>query len=302
METVMILIVTANSRLGSATARQLLANKLANGRSVRGLVRSQEKGADLAKLGAEIVIGDLRDRQSLRRACQGVTTVIAAAHALLGGWGNKSSAVDEKGHCDLIDAAKAAGVGHFIYTSGMDVDPNHPVPFLRHKAAVEQYLQRSGLDYTIIRPSAFMETHAHQLIGEPLLEKGKVSILGQGDSPRNFVSVIDVAKLIAHLLDNPQARGQIIEIGGPGNYTNNQVAQLYAQAIGSEVKIGNVPRPVVRILSAVMWPFQPGLSQVMRWALHEDSHDNSFDPTPTLQQYPIEMKSLETFVAEQVNS
>ncbi len=294
----MILIVTANSRLGNATARQLLEN----GRSVRGLVRSQEKGADLAALGAEIVIGDLRDPESLRRACAGVTAVVAAAHALLGGWGNKSSAVDEKGHCDLIDAAKAAGVEHFIYTSGLDVDPNHPVPFLRHKAAVEQYLQRSGLDYTIIRPSAFMETHAHQLIGQPLLEKGKVSILGQGDSPRNFVAVPDVARLIAHVLDNPQAKGEIIEIGAPGNYTNNQVAQLYAQAIGQEVKIGNVPRPMVRILSAVMWPFQPGLSQVMRWALHTDSHDASFDPAPTLQQYPIEMKSLETFVAEQVNS
>jgi uncharacterized protein YbjT (DUF2867 family) len=292
----MILIVTANSQLGNATARQLLED----GRSVRGLVRSQEKGAELAQLGAEIVIGDLRDAESLRRACQGVTTVIAAAHALLGGWGNTSAIVDEKGHCDLIDAAKAADVDHFIYISGMDADPNHHVSFLRHKAAVEQYLRRSGLDYAIIRPSAFMETHAHQLIGQPLLEKGKVSILGQGDSPRNFVAVEDVARLIEMVLDNPLTKGEIIEIGGPGNYTNNQVAQLYAQAIGNKVKIGNVPRPVVRILSAVMWPFQPGLSQVMRWALHEDNHDNSFDPTPTLQKYPLPMKSLETFVAEQV--
>ena len=294
----MILIVTANSRLGNATARQLLAN----GRSIRGLVRSQEKGADLATLGAEIVIGDLRDPASLRRACEGVTTVITAAHALLGGWGNKSSAVDEKGHCDLIDAAKSAGVSHFIYTSGLDADPNHPVPFLRHKAAVEQYLKRSGLDYTIIRPTAFMETHAHQLIGQPLLEKGKVSILGQGDSPRNFVAVNDVARLIEMVLDNPQAKGEIIEIGGPDNYTNNEVAHLYAEAIGSEVKIGNVPRPIVRILSAVMWPFQPGLSQVMGWALHQDSHDNSFDPGPTLQKYPLELMPLETFVVEQVAS
>jgi uncharacterized protein YbjT (DUF2867 family) len=294
----MILIVTANSRLGDATARQFLED----GRSVRGLVRSQEKGADLARLGAEIVIGDLRDPESLRRACEGVTTVIAAAHALLGGWGNTSAAVDKKGHCDLIDAAKVAGVDHFIYTSGMDADPNHPVSFLRQKAAVEQYLRRSGLDYTIIRPTAFMETHAHQLIGQPLLEKGKVSILGQGDSPRNFVAVNDVARLIEMVLDNPQAKGEIVEIGGPDNYTNNQVAQLYAQAIGNEVKIGNVPRPVVRILSAVMRLFQPGLSQVMGRALHEDSHDNSFDPAPTLQKYPLELTSLETFVAEKVAS
>lgn len=292
----MILVVTANSRLGSAVSRQLLEKS----RPVRGLVRSPEKGADLEELGAEIVIGDLRDPESLRRACQGATTVVAAAHALLGGWGNRSSQVDEKGHCDLIDAAKAAGAAHFVYTSGMEADPNHPVPFLRHKAAVERYLQRSGLDYTIIRPSAFMETHAHQLIGQPLLEKGKVSILGRGDSPRNFVSVSDAARLIVALLDDPQAKGEIVEIGAPGNYTNNQVAQLYAQAIGKDVKIGNVPRPVVRILSAVMKLFQPGLSQVMSWALYEDDHDNSFDPSAALQKYSLEMKSLETFVTEQV--
>jgi uncharacterized protein YbjT (DUF2867 family) len=135
----------------------------------------------------------------------------------------------------------AAAAASSAYTSGMDADPNHPVSFLRHKAAVEQYLRRSGLDYTIIHPTAFMETHAHQLIGQPLLEKGKVSILGQGDSPRNFVAVNDVARLIEMVLDNPQAKGEIIEIGGPGNYTNNQVPQLYVRAIGNEAKIGNVP-------------------------------------------------------------
>jgi nucleoside-diphosphate-sugar epimerase len=56
-----------------------------------------------------------------------------------------------------------------------------------------------------------METHAHQLIGQPLLEKGKVSILGQGDSPRNFVAVNDVARLIKMVLDKPQTKGEIIE-------------------------------------------------------------------------------------------
>jgi hypothetical protein len=59
---------------------------------------------------------------------------------------------------------------------------------------------------------------------------------------------------------------------------------------------------VVRILSAVMRLFQPGLSQVMGRALHEDSHDNSFDPATTLQKYPVELTSLEAFVAEQVAS
>jgi uncharacterized protein YbjT (DUF2867 family) len=302
----MILVVTANSRLGDAVARQLLAD----GRPVRGLVRSPEKGAALAQLGAEIVTGDLRDPDSLRRACQGATAVVAAAHSLLGGWGNRSSLVDEKGHCDLIDAAQAAGVGRgdgrgdgrFIYISGLDVAPDHPVPFLRHKAAVEQYLQRSGLNYLIIRPSAFMETHAHQLIGEPLLTKGKVSILGQGDSPRNFVAVPDVAKFVVMALAGERVSDRIIEVGAPGNYSNNQVARLYAEAIGRPVKIGNVPAPMVRMLSLLMRLFQPGLSQVMGWALHTDSHGAPFDPAPTLAKYPLSMTTLPEFVRAQVEN
>ena len=294
----MILVVTANSRLGDAVARQLLAD----GRPVRGLVRSPEKGAALAQLGAEIVTGDLRDSDSLRRACQGATAVVAAAHSLLGGWGNRSSLVDEKGHCDLFDAAQAAGVSCFVYISGLDAVPDHPVPFLRHKAAVEQYLQRSGLNSVIVRPSAFMETHAHQLIGEPLLTKGKVSILGQGDSPRNFVAVPDVAKFVVMALDGERVSDRIIEVGAPGNYSNNQVARLYAEVIGRPVKVSNLPAPMVRMLSLLVRPFQPGLSQVMGWALHTDSHDASFDPTPTLAKYPLSLTTLPEFVRAQVEN
>jgi hypothetical protein len=66
------------------------------------------------------------------------------------------------------------------------------------------------------------------------------------------------------------------------------------------VKIGNVPAPMVRMLSLLMRPFQPGLSQVMGWALHTDSHDASFDPTPTLAKYPIPMTSLPEFIQAQV--
>jgi uncharacterized protein YbjT (DUF2867 family) len=294
----MILIVTANSRLGGAVARLLRES----GRPVRGLVRSPDKGQALAPLGVEIVIGDLRQPESLRRACQGATAVVAAAHAFLGGWGNRSSAVDWKGHCSLIDAAREAGVDCFIYTSALGADQGHPVPFLRYKAAVEEYLRSSGLDYTIIRPSSFMETHAHQLIGQPLLDKGKANVLGEGNSPRNFVAVSDVARLVVMALDNPAARGQTIEIGGPGNYSNNQVAEMYATGIGGNVRINHMPRPVVRIMSGVMRPFQPGLSQVMRYALHEDTSNATFDPTLTLQSYPMALTRLEDFVQAQLAS
>ena len=76
----MILIVGPTGILGRETARQLLGA----GHHVRALVRTPAKAADLKEAGAEVVQGDLLDRQSLERACQGVESVLAAAHSMLG--------------------------------------------------------------------------------------------------------------------------------------------------------------------------------------------------------------------------
>lgn len=292
----MILIVGASGRLGKAIARQALSA----GKQVRAASRTpEEKLAGLKAEGAEVIAADVREPVSLRRACEGVQAVVASVTGAMSGWGNHSKLVDGKGHLDLIDAANAAGVEHFIYISALGIAPDHPAPWLRHKAEVESYLAKSGMAYTIIRPSAFMETHAHFLVGQPLMEKGKVSLFGEGNSPRNFVSVEDVARFVMLALDDPRAKGDIIKVGGPGNPTNNEVAQLYAERIDGEVKIGNMPRGMLKVMSVLMKPFQPGLSQIMGYAYLEDIHGSPFDPGPTLKKYPVELTPIEQFIEQQ---
>ena len=149
----MILIVGVTGVLGRETAHQLLAA----GHQVRGLTRNPANAEDLKALGAEIVQGDLIDKASLERACQGVDAVMATAHQLMGTGNYTSKAVDDVGHHTLIDAAKAAGVQHFVYVSIQNVSPDHPLDFYRSKAKVEAYLKASGLSYTILRPPALME-------------------------------------------------------------------------------------------------------------------------------------------------
>jgi len=292
----MILIVGASGRLGKAIARQALGA----GKAVRASSRvPEERLADLKAAGAEVVAADLRDPASLERACQGVDAVVASAHGAVDGWGNHSKLVDDKGHRDLIDAAKAAGVEHFIYISAMDAAPDHPAPWIRFKASVEDYLAKSGMAYTIIRPTAFMETHAHFLLGQPLMEKGKVSVFGEGNSPRNFVSVEDVARFVMIALEDPRAQGDIIEVGGPDNPTTNEVAQMYAEHIDGEVKIGNMPRGMIKVMSTLMKPFQPGMSQIMLYTYLEDIHGSPFDMGPTLEKYPVELTPIEQFIEQQ---
>ncbi len=276
----MILIVGGTGDLGSATTEKLLAQR----KAVRVMTRTPAKAAALQAMGAEIVQGDLRDPASLRRACAGVEQVVASAHSIFGRGLEASKYVDLQGHKDLVDAARGAGCQQFVYISLQGIESN-PTPFARFKHEVEHYLKDSGLRYTILRPTAFMETHAHTMIGQPILETGKVTLFGEGHSPRNFVAVDDIVVFVLLALEG-RAEGAIVEIGGPENWTNMEVVTLYEQLAGRKAKVSHVPRGVLRVMSGVLRPFHPGLSQVMQFSLWADTTDQTFDASETLKRYP----------------
>ena len=293
----MILVVGATGVLGQRAVRLLLAE----GHRVRALTRMPERAKDLERQGAEIVVGDLIDAASVGRACRGATRVLAAAHSFLGKGTYRSDAVDDAGHRALIDAARSEGVTRFVYTSGLGAAPDHPVDFFRTKYAIEQYLKASGLDYVILRPSAFMEWHAHIFNGKSILDKGRTTLLGSGTKLRNFVAATDVAHFAVLALTAPKVVHRVLEIGGPGNFSNNQVAELYAQMVGIQPRVSHLPRSAARILALVAQPFQPGLSRVMRLAsLPDDAYSETFDPTNLLRDYPTRLTSLQEFVRNEV--
>jgi uncharacterized protein YbjT (DUF2867 family) len=122
-----VLIVGATGVLGGETARCLSAD----GHDVRGMTRSPVRARLLAAGGVEAVVGDLTDPASLARACMGMDAVIAAAHGALGRGRYRSEAVDDAGHRALVDAAGAARVARFVYTSAAGAAPDHPVDFFR---------------------------------------------------------------------------------------------------------------------------------------------------------------------------
>src|SRR5215218_7057341 len=110
------LVVGATGYLGGKVCRELAAQ----GKPVAGMVRGgeDEKVASLRQAGVETVEGDLKDPTSLQRACEGRTAVISTASASLSRQaGDNIQSVDLDGQKSLIDAAKAAGVGKFIYIS-----------------------------------------------------------------------------------------------------------------------------------------------------------------------------------------
>lgn len=293
----MILVVGATSTIGQATIPMLLEA----GYRLRLASRTPEKLAQFADANVETIQADLLDEASIRAACRGVETVFASVASMFGTGKNAAKNVDYSGQCRLIDIARESNVQHFVYMSTQEATHDNPVAFFRYKAQTEDYLRASGLSYTILRPSAFFSPHV-ELIGEGLLKGGKAMIMGQGENPRNFIANCDVAKFAFIALTDPQARNQTLEIGGTENLTSKQVAEIYAQVAGVELKTTTIPRFVPQIMSGVVRPFHVGLSDVMTAIVDADVRPKSFDMSATLAQFPVELTSLEEWVTQQLQA
>ncbi len=288
-----VAVIGATGLLGREVTRQLLAA----GERVVAVTRAADHAADLARLGAGVRVADLTDAHSLVLACRGVDRVIVTAHALLAKGRRDSQLVDDLGHCALIDAACGEGVRHFVYTSALGASAAHPVDFWRTKFRVERYLERSGVRCTILRPAAFMETHAHDLIGQPIIETGQTTILGTGTRPTNFVAVRDVARVAATVLLHGCVTSTV-EIGGPENLTRNEVAAIYGRVVGCVPRVRHVPPLALRTMALAVGPFHAGLGRVMRASAFAERMDQTFDASALLRDYPMELTRVEDLARE----
>ena len=287
----MILVVGASGKLGGQVAQKLLAQ----GTPVRALSRDPARLEQLQAVGAEVVQGDLRDSDSLARACRGVEKVMAATHAFTGAATNSMERIDGAGNRALIEAARAAGVTHFVFTSAC-TGPDDPVDFFRVKYATEQYLRASGLPFTILRPGAFMEDHAER-VGRPVVEKGWTVVFGKGEGLANYVAARDVAEVAVRVLGE-RPRGDIVWIGGPENLSAMDIVRTYERASGRQARVYHVPEGALRVLARIAGPILPVVRRIVDAGLFMESGKQTIDPGETLARYPIRLTSLEEFVQQ----
>jgi NADH dehydrogenase len=155
----------------------------------------------------------------------------------------------------------------------------------RAKHAAEETLRGSGIAWTIVQATAFMETWG-TILGRRLPDSGKILVFGRGDNPINFVSATDVAALLSRAVTSPSLRGQVLQLGGPDNLTFNQFAVILQQATGRRGTIGHVPRSVLRTIALTAGPLKPALARQARAALVMDSLRMTFDLAPTRRALP----------------
>ncbi|HEX9038908.1 MAG TPA: SDR family oxidoreductase [Ktedonobacterales bacterium] len=282
------LILGATGHLAGIVARRLLTQ----GKPVRVMARAPEKLADLARAGAEVVAGDLRDPASLARGCVGASAVLSAATAFASSGANTARAVDLEGNLALIAAARAAGVGRFVQISIFDARPDHPLDLWRYKYAAEQALKASGTPYAIVRPRSFMELFLGVVAG-PLAQGKPALIFGPGVNPINWISVEDVASYTLTGLESPDALGQTIEAGGPENLSLVQLAETVGRVTGRPAAMRHIPLPMLRAMSVVARPFNQGFARLAASGVRMNTTDMRFDPSATLRRFPVTLARVE---------
>ncbi len=233
----MILVAGATGLLGGMITNRLLDA----GRDTAMLVREGSDYAALAGRGAAPRIGDMRDPASLVRACVGVDVVISTANSAARGGDDTVETVEIEGNRNLIDAAKLAGAGQFIFISAMGADLESPVPFLRGKALAEEHLKASGMTYTIFQPNIFLEIWAGMLVAAPLISGRPVAVIGDGYQRHSMISVADVAAFAVAAVGHPAARDRTIALGGPEPLSWRDVADRFATVTGRAVPVQTIP-------------------------------------------------------------
>src|ERR1035437_8573648 len=143
MNTKTILVTGATGQQGGAVTRQLLKQPSF---AVRALTRDPAKPAAraLAQAGAEVIRGDLDDPASLEHALEGVYGVFSVQNFMEAGFDGEI----RQGKL-IADAAKAAGVQHFVYSSVVSADRHTALPHFESKWQIEMHIGQSGLSHSV---------------------------------------------------------------------------------------------------------------------------------------------------------
>jgi uncharacterized protein YbjT (DUF2867 family) len=291
----MILVVGATSKPG----QKLVPLLLEKGYQVRAMTRAPHKLADTQFLGVEVIEGDMRQPDMLLRACEGAEAVVSSVTAPMTMGDNSVRTVDAGGNRSLMESAKRCGVKRFVLVSAYGAAQNHPVDFFRIKHQTESYLKSVEMDYTILRPTAFMEAWCARL-GTQVMNGKEVTIFGDGRNPISFISAEDVARFIVFALEDPRLCNQTLTIGGPQNLTFDEVVSTYERLTSKSVNRKYISAFRMKLLSILLATFDETKSRFMAMR-HELATSNwRVDMNEMVKHYPISLTKLDEWISRTV--
>lgn len=245
-----MLITGGTGFVGSHLARRLVSRR----RDVRLLVRSEQKAAAARALGLEAAVGEVTDPEALRRACEGVDTVVHLVAIIVESGGATFKSVNVQGTANLIGGAVEAGVGRYIHLSALGARDDPRFPYLYSKWRGAELARGSGMATTVLEPSLlygegddFLNRLASLARMSPL-----VPIAGTGSTRFQPIWVEDVVTCLERCLEDDRYDGQTLAIGGPEYLTYEGMVDMMVRTLGLSRWKLHMPLVFMRLVASVM--------------------------------------------------
>ena len=228
-----VVVAAASGRQGTAQVRQLSKA----GYKVRALSRRADPFCGETFANTEVMATDLTDDAAVARAFEGADAVFYT-HPLRGVIARDSS--DRSDRAVWLDrlgrAAKSAGVGRFVWntSSWIPDKPGDPGFYAGNTEGINA-LWRSGVPGTVIGPVLFMDNLLTNWAFQFIVREGRFVYAHRPDTPANWISLDDVAKIMIASLDRPDMEGAWLNVGGPDTLTPVDIARMLSDTVGKKV-------------------------------------------------------------------
>ena len=228
----LILVCGATGKQGGAVARSLLER----GFRVRALTRDPQKpeAQALAEQGAEVVQADMEDRSAVDQVLiEGAYGVFSVQNF----WETGYDGEVQQGKT-VADAARAAGVDHFVYSSVGSAHRKTGIPHFESKREIEEHVRQIGLPFTIFRPTFFMQNWEWT---REMILGGTLAQPLDPDKPLQQVAAEDIGAFAAIAFENPDSWiGREVDLAGD-EQSMSEIAETFGRVIGREVSYYQVP-------------------------------------------------------------
>ncbi len=220
-----LLITAAHGNQG----RLLVPKVLKAGIPMRACVRTEASAAALRAAGVgDVVVGDISDRDTLRRAISGVKAVYHVGPAC--------HPQERKMGIDMIDAARAEGLEHFVLSSVLHAITRELVQH-EIKRDIEEHLLSSGLEFTILQPANYMLP----LKLRSSFEKGVYRMSWSPERKQSLIALTDLTDVSVEVIANgPHHFGATYELASPGRYTGHDLCEVISKVTGRKISLEKI--------------------------------------------------------------
>jgi NADH dehydrogenase len=260
-----ILVTGGTGFIGQAVVRHLAEA----GYRVRILLRASRSTPNLPRgVPVEVAVSSLDDERGLRAALVGVDTVY---HLAGGEWRGAYASlmnIDIRGTQHVVAAATDAGVRRIFYVSHLGADRASAYPVFKAKAIAEEYIRRSGIEFTILRTGIVFGMNDGFTTGLAQLMSFipfTFVVPGDGETLLQPLWVEDLATCMAWALEDENTINQLYELGGPEYLTFNQVARAVMDSLGLQRRLFHLRPPYLRAITVFLETLSPRLPVSVYW-------------------------------------